>query len=654
MAAGYFSGILEIRLTTLTPLLIGGYESRSPDGKVLPDVPRRCDGTPTIPGSGYLGALRSLHEALTGSCLRVLDVDRVPVHRHPASTSQTAGLRLAMVLDADADGRPVNVAVCGADQVVWVDQAILPRPHDRLPCTGDRLKLPWGKAVSQNGRRRLRPAYVAPGDLALLSDMRPNLHESGVLLATDTKARQAGSPVYFAVGRVGQDTPVHAISDDAWERYCKTVDGANDLRPAEMGTRNEPAFGSVPPRYADVRLPTEDGTPGPVIAKRMAMRHYLHPGQPLWVRLSDGIVTEIRLSQLWRYQGDYPAGMRAGAAGPCTDYKHLCWSCRVFGSADTSGRQDDDISRQQSYRGHVRVDDLLAQAAFEPLPWHLAPLAAPKPSAGQFYLDNTAVPARQQLAGKDDRPAANWGSLADEDASGRPRPRPIRGRKFYWRTSEPDREPYPRGRYRHQADTQTHEAALIPAGQVFSGRVCFENLSLADYGSLLAALDPRRLADVDAGGWHRAAASVGGGKPFGFGAVKVDVEPVLVQTAAGRYLGSEEEVPGSASAVEAFRASLSQAVTATWGALRNALKLDFVSDQLVWYPPGPGEKGTEEFDWSFEFFSHSTGQMLSKKERRLVVLPSAAQGSADQVLDSADGERPLPEDQPARRRGGRR
>ena len=38
------------------------------------------------------------------------------------------------------------------------------------------------------------------------------------------------------------------------------------------------------------------------------------------------------------------------------------------------------------------------------------------------------------------------------------------------------------------------DAALIPAGTVFTGRVCFENLSAADYGSLLAALDPRLLA----------------------------------------------------------------------------------------------------------------------------------------------------------------
>ena len=162
----------------------------------------------------------------------------------------------------------------------------------------------------------------------------------------------------------------------------------------------------------------------------------------------------------------------------------------MFGSADTEGRGADDLAVQDSYRGHVRVDDLLAAAEVEPLSWHLAPLASPRPSAGQFYLDHTAVPPARRMAGKDTRPAATWGSVADT-----PGLRPVRGRKFYWRTTDPTRGQFPRGRYReHQSGELGSEVALIPAGTVFTGRVAFDNLSLADYGSLLAALDPRLLA----------------------------------------------------------------------------------------------------------------------------------------------------------------
>ena len=49
---------------------------------------------------------------------------------------------------------------------------------------------------------------------------------------------------------------------------------------------------------------------------------------------------------------------------------------------------------------------------------------------------------------------------------------------------------FPRGQYRkHQSEAMSSKVALIPAGTTFHGRVAFDNLSLADLGSLLAALD---------------------------------------------------------------------------------------------------------------------------------------------------------------------
>ena len=119
------SGVLKITLTARTPLLIGGYEREDDAGKKVADIPRRDDGTPMVAGSGLLGAVRSVHEALAGGCLRVLDTGRVAVHRHPASTAETDGLRLAVVQEVNDSGRPVKVGLC--DQVIWVDQEILPR-----------------------------------------------------------------------------------------------------------------------------------------------------------------------------------------------------------------------------------------------------------------------------------------------------------------------------------------------------------------------------------------------------------------------------------------------------------------------------------------------------------------------------------------------
>jgi hypothetical protein len=660
MEDDHLSGVLTVTLTAQTLLLIDGFDRKDSDGRTHPDVPRRAGGTPMIPGSGLLGAVRSIHEALAGGCLRVLNAGWVPVHRHPASTAETRDLRLAIVLDVDSGGRATSVSVCGEDEVIWVDQSILPRDR-RVPHTGDRLALPAHKAVASGNRKVLRlpvnpdgrptprPAGVAPGEVHHEREMSADLDDTWTLLVTDTHARAAGKPVYFAAGRVGPGTRRLSVPASTWETYCHVVDGADDLRPARLPNGKQPVWDPERPEFEDVFWPlTPDGRPtGPAVAKRLLARRYLHPGQPIWVRTDGQQVTEIRLSQLWRYPGQYPVGERVGEAAPCTDPGHLCWSCRVFGSADTSGRRDDDIARQRSYRGHVRVDDLLVRGAFDPAEWELAPLAAPRPSAGQFYLDNTALPAAKKLAAKDTRPAATWGSLADEG-----RARPIRGRKFYWRTTNPGRGPHQRGKRRHQADTQTRDAVLIPAGTVFTGRVCFENLSTEDYGSLLAALDPRSLGAAGQAEWQGAVISLGGGKPFGFGAVCLDVAVEAVHTAAGRYLGQEEEVPGTAEALRAFADNVPQNVKATWPALRNALQLGFVPDDLVWYPPGSkGNKGDAEFDRSFEFFAHTNGLALSEKERDLISLPSASAPKEDQALDSAAGERPIAGGRPPQRRG---
>ena len=378
-----------------------------------------------------------------------------------------------------------------------------------------------------------------------------------------------------------------------------------------------------------------------MIGERLLARSYLYKGQPVWVRVRGGEVIEIRLSQLWRYPGDGPVGERVGDAKPCTDPEHLCWSCRLFGSADTEGRDEDDLAVQHSYRGHVRIDDLVADGDVEPVTWHLAPLASPKPSAGQFYLEQAA--GRNRLADKDTRAAATWGSVADE-----PKPRPIRGRKFYWRTTDPASGSFPRGKHRpHQSDAMGSEVALVPAGTVFRGRVCFDNLSVADYGSLLAALDPRLLAaagqDARAADWEGVVTSVGGGKPFGFGAVTIEIGPALAQTAGERYLGADVQAPGSTEAVRDFRSSVPHGVWSTWPALQHVLTFGFVSDDKVWYPPGGGEKGSGDYDKSFEFFARTSGLQLKNETRELIVLPDAAAPAEAQVLE------PRPD---TRRRGG--
>jgi CRISPR-associated protein (TIGR03986 family) len=407
------------------------------------------------------------------------------------------------------------------------------------------------------------------------------------------------------------------------------------LKGAGAESRDEPAWDPEKPGYATVAPPGSPEGSDP-IGERLLARSYLYVGQPIWVQVrgQDPEISEIRLSQFWRYAGSPSVGERVGEAKPCTHHEHLCWSCRLFGSADTEEREAGELAWQDSYRGHVRIDDLVADGDVQPVTWHLAPLAAPKPSAGQFYLDHSA-PGRRRAAAKDTEAAATWGSVADDGA-----PRPIRGRKYYWRTTDPAGGQFPRGQQRehHKAKKMSKTVALIPAGTTFSGRVAFDNLSLADLGSLLAALDPRRLAEAEedarAADWNEVVTSVGGGKPFGFGAVSIEVESVVAQTAVQRYLGEDGGEVDQATTVREFRASVPNDVRHAWPALRNALTFGFVPDERVWYPPGNGVKGDEDYDKSFEFFAISNGLTLAKEIRELVELPDATKPAKDQELPS--------------------
>jgi hypothetical protein len=298
----------------------------------------------------------------------------------------------------------------------------------------------------------------------------------------------------------------------------------------------------------------------------------------------------------------------------------------MFGSADVVARGENDMARQSAYRGHVRFEDLVAESDFAPVAWHLAPLSSPSPSAGQFYLDSRQSP--RKLADKDTEPAANWGSVADEP------PRPIRGRKFYWRTENPAAGTHPRGKFRpgSQSEKLSRQAELVPVGAVFTGRVRFDNLDAADYGSLLAALNPRLLAGLDDSAWADTVTSIGGAKPFGFGAVQIAAEPELVQAARTRYLGEEDAVESPAEAVREFAEAVPVGVRKNWTSLRHALTSGYVPDDLVWYPAIKGERGSKEFDENFEFFAETSGVRLKNRDKKLVELPYADKGPDDQVI----------------------
>jgi CRISPR-associated protein (TIGR03986 family) len=507
--------------------------------------------------------------------------------------------------------------------------------------TGSVLSIPPSSIDrTVHDKPEVRGAFEGPTGDALADISAADGGDKYVLLLTDTSARRRTQPrAYFAAGRpYGDEVPVDS---DALRRLKLAIADASDLQPSNAPRAGEDS------EFADVVW--KGRTIGQ--RRRILKDQPCRPGLPVWVNVSDILeqprVTAIRLSQIWRAAGSGTVRERVGDAAPCTDVDQLCPSSRVFGSADTEGNIEGE-AEQRSYRGHVRFEDAVA-VGDQPAGgwrdvWPLAPLASPKPSAGQFYLRQIIPP---DAAPKDETPLAQWGSAADKKL------RPIRGRKAYWRTVNPDGR-ISRGKARrHQANNLVRQVHRIRPGLEFRTRVAVDGLTPAELGGLLVALDPCLLVAHAPGllakahvenivdDQHPLVLALGGGKPFGFGSVRVDVESFTVQTAEARYASAPATGVTADQCVVAFVEGVHHGIpdlasagveADVWPSLISALTLGKVADADVWYPPGTGDKGSPEFDRGFAFWKQTSGSTVGHATRGLVPLPPAT--AADQRLDS--------------------
>lgn len=673
-----FAGSVTVELCCRSPLLIRNVVREravavDADGLVYGRFPRRTrpgpggalDGVqePFVPGSSLAGVFRSLHEALAGGCLRVFDGGFVPGYRDKplagAERDALLGLaagrwRLARVEAVDTDGVPVSVRLCDQD-VVWIPAqhlaGVLGGPQ-RVR-TGAQVAVPCVPAPDGLGRRTVEDASgVAAG-------------QGWTILVTDAKARpprrKNGTPgmYYCAAGRLESAPRVVELEEGVWARYVAAARGSDDMRRAR-GAGAELSRGEEPVRFR-----------GQQIGVRDCVRDRLFSGQVVWVYgtarpAPEGgepgpvRVAAVSLGQIWRHGGTGQAGERVPDwLLPCDDPQQLCPTCRLFGAADTRG-VDSPQARQQSYRGHVRFSDAwpVGQVGFQV--FALAPLGAPRPGAGQMYLQHTD----QQLQGKARNPARHrrplreWGAdfdggrqdgYPDAAAPGGRGLRPLQGRKQYWLTGDPAGRPYFRAVAEHGPQVfpalydqnaagpavngldggggQPAQNALLSraeavlAGAKFRCRVHFENLTAAELGGLLAVLDPGLLLKTrddpeprpDASQAPGFGIAVGGGRPLGFGTCSTSLHDLVIQDAQARYLGGDAPGVDAAGAVAAFRQMYQGHMAEVWGAAGQVLRPGAVPDWQVWYPPAdelarPGRRLDPAVLVSgFEFWKHSQG-----------------------------------------------
>ena len=598
---GLLSGKIEVEATALTPLLIRG--EQQPDDSW--DLPRR-NGVPYIPGSSIHGALRSLHEAMAGGCMRVFDETFLPVYRQLV---QQPGPAWHPAVVSVADDGAVWVTLCDTwtdedgmhDDVIHVDVNCLGNDPEQVK-SGALLDLDDAQA-----------GLDAHGNYRIDSRADVQFHDGGkwVLHVTDTRTRENRPHCLFLVFPIG--TRKYEVPSSVLASFKVLAMGADDLRPG-AGLTNLPEY------QGRKQVPVK--RKGRTIGYRDKVQPRPQNGQVVWAKVAGDRVESLSLAQVWRELGEGPVSERLpsgwyenGKATPkCTDPEHLCISCRLFGSIDATKAEQDDAAAQRSYRGQVRVLDSLVDGV-KPIQIPLPPLGEPRPGAGQFYLEESGV-----LPQRGDRTALRqWGSFADQQTLRR-----IRGRKMYWANSWQTRSP--RAHRAGPATAMSSDATAFPEGTAFTFTVVFENLTGSELGSLLSALAPSEWAATKALTDHETVFRLGGGKPLGFGAlttqVSLSLEPTKPQErwlpAAEQTDQPDNQTGGSvADFVHEFVDNAPPEVRTDWQALANLLSVDFVDGTDVQYPPPEGGN-------DFGFWKRSRGIFEHNQPHQLIPLPNPA------------------------------
>lgn len=626
LADNRVSGHVDVRWTAHTALALSGSGTgRDPEHAYAPIV---MGGKHALAGSQLAGAVRAYHEALTDSCLRVLDVEYVPVHRDLALPQKPGRWRMAVVDGETGDEVRLCEPVLHDDQeygAFWIEVRQLidgdidssQRFHfDRAKATikylGSRSRLEWDAGS-------VPERCTAPEGKCEESHWRTIVTEA-LPSRKPNPATNNQHPYHLPFARLSADRLPIGTARSVYQQ------SAHDAGDVVKRRRNEQP---------------QLGVPG--VGTRQETTKNLEQGQVVWVELDDGEVVRVSRSVLWRSPGAGEVKDRIGASShsgdsavgyaPCSGPEDLCPSCQLFGMVEERTGKSSDRARVAAYRGHVRFSHAVVSDV-DPTSVHIRELGTPRPSAGQFYLQNNKWAGKQ--AGKDERPLREWGSAAD-----RPTPRQIAGRKFYWTTGPGDR---------HVADHNPHALMtshhrLTPPGATVTFRVWFDNVTPTQLGSLLVSLDPNLLRHADlrerltAGQGESAIGAalesalglhLGKGKGVGLGAVipclatyDEDGKPAwsttddhsqaaVVTSGVERYLtpGQSDQVLSVQPCVEQFvDETINAESRARWSALLAMSAIDWLPANVVDYPPDnvPGDK------FQFDFWQLSSGAPGTRK-----------------------------------------
>lgn len=541
------SGRITCTLTATTPLFVSDSEGieiesleqgkehlhyrffRDPEGRIA------------IPGTSLRGAIRSVFEAATGSCLTHFESDkRLSYHLPPGEALKLVPARV----DTGPNGiwsvelLPGMTAIApgqrpsGPQYAAW---AMVYRPLLRSrtvassPRSAYSRRSPLPSNRFSNGQQvwALLERVEHPlrrfefWNVLALADAKSGLPASaagqkqvqGYLCITNQNIENKHDERFFFRDPANSSLSVPLpLKDDVRKRYEELItdyqerhaDGVNKRikqgKPADQPIGSEPAFS----RFILERTRKTDAK--------------LQAGDLVYAMLEQrGTDTEVRFLvpvSVPRVGYEHTIGelLYSQDMTFCQDAEHLCPACRTFGWVHPQAEQLDEQD-SVAYAGRVRFSHAFRRQRGEDgeVCATLAILSTPKPTTTRFYVRPRQGKPRD--------------GLPDEQVGYDGAGQMLRGRKFYRHQGEQlNAQEYASvGGQKSDQNRTAHD--IQPAGTLFEFCVDFENLTPVELGGLLWSLEIE--------GWHH---RLGYAKPLGFGSANIQITGLELIEPASRYL----------------------------------------------------------------------------------------------------------------------
>lgn len=549
---GLNSGRLVCRLTTETPIFIGGKQHDKTEPKQIEHF--MLNGQPAIPASSLRGLLSSIAEAASNSALRVLHRDRILSYRYTMKQNLSAlGI---VILKKDEDG----------STNYFLKPLIMPSLEKKgggycYPDTFANRKTEYAPMYRHFGKPPLK-VFINGCGLTTYRHESPEYYYLRLDPSISFNASKTGinnhdalrfssndqSDKKTAIGQQSNQGSVsRPIAEADWKRLPETERKQytrgiirvmwSHSRKADMpsGKKHE-LF--IPFPVETEKDSTHFPLPGSVvkhfhdICDQRSEENEMHPYEPVGtrpgrngdkLRLKHGDivyfapnatgteVAEVSFSSIWR-----------GVAGRLEEYfskvdtellpfnsnrSRITPAELIFGFV-----QDEKGDASLAFKGKVRISNgLLEEGQDEPFTKEvtLKILSSPKPPSPAMYFKPANNPQGGYIAKADLKPGTHY----------------PQGRKFYLHHKVAEDQTPWKTDYEKELLNQKNRIRPLRKGLSFSFTIQFDNLTDWELGLLCYAVRP------DDGFRHK----IGMGKPLGLGSVRIDPETLEIVDRSKRY-----------------------------------------------------------------------------------------------------------------------